>query len=178
MTEATEPARLEMPPVKSKAEMLATADEQTVDKDWVYIDEWESPVEFRRLSGLEYEEVLEQARIDSRPFDAAQGLHMIQAACVNPTFDLADPNDLAMLERASTRTLHVLVTGISILADIRRGRIADYQRSFHVGGGVDPEGTDAEPEAPSAPPEAGAASDSEGEAPDAAAAPGEPADAG
>lgn len=143
----------------SKAEIAENAKRNRKDPDWVWIAEWGSRVEIRRMTALEHEETISFANAGGEFSRLRQALKAIEIAAINPTFDLDNDADWDLLCEAEPGTLFNLFAGISILSNLREGRVADYQHMF-------PGTRDQQEAEPDADAEGGAAPDSEGEEPD------------
>lgn len=152
-------------PPLSKAEMLENAERNRSDPDWVWIPEWGSRVEIRRLTALEHEETITFANAGGQFSTFRQAVKAIETSAINPTFDLDDDRDWAMLSDADPSTLHVLFAAISILSKLREGRVAEFQNMF-------PRARDLEETEQGAEAEGGATPDRQGEEPDVPAASG------
>lgn len=118
------------PPIRSKEEIRAAATRNRSDKEWIYVPEWETRVRIRRLNAAQNEEAVQAGLQHGQWSDFRAALKRIELGCVEPVFDLEDPEDLDLLVTSDPGTIYALNASIMILSKTREGSIAAWQQRF------------------------------------------------
>lgn len=121
------------PPIRSKEEIRANAKRNRSKDEWIYVPEWDTRVRIRRLDAAQNEEAVQAGLVGGQWSDFRAALKRIELGCLEPVFDLEEPEDLDMLVTSDPGTIYVLNSAIMVLSKTKEGSIALWQRRFPRG---------------------------------------------
>ena len=146
-TATTDAEHDDRPAILSKDEAKKRARANRAKPDWIYVDEWETRVDIKRLDAGQNEVCVAAGRTDAGWSEFHAALKRIELGCIEPAFDLDDDDDFEFLRTSDPATIYALNAAIMILSKTREGDIAAWQRRFpavgdgpEVLGGADVDG--------------------------------------